>query len=476
MWANPEVYSEIPLHVAVEGTADSVTAQVDDEAPVDASYTGSGDWVADVPIAGLADGIHDLEVTVLGPGADPIGISAELGTGTEGVQLTDFEVVGMAGVVRLHRVGREAWLTWTDRSEGDAEAWLRKMDGAGRWTTEKVALVGAPEETLYARTAVGASSIGVLYQAHGSPYANHFKAVDFDGAELMEAVDLDPSGWNGSFGGDVAFDGDGYVLAWRLNDGTGGGQVRWMRVEESTWETTGPVLVAETGPGDSTDIVGGFEPFSFVDVAAIGGMSIVGFVRSRYDSGLDIAVPKGQLALLGTDGTIQWSDYAGVDDDWTWHRECRTFEAADTFVAVWSAANLIDDDLPNYFFAAQTDSEGALDPDRGAGTLMLEQVDDRDEPFFVPHADRFGVLAWWDHRAYTFHPSDGRIELYAAPVSASLELGDDVVFEHARCVAGTTHLHGAPAGTNVMLVWRDERHGSGILDPKPEAWFETVWF
>jgi hypothetical protein len=42
-------------------------------------------------------------------------------------------------------------------------------------------------------------------------------------------------------------------------------------------------------------------------------------------------------------------------------------------------------------------------------------------------------------------------------------------------VAGTTMLWAAPAGTNALLTWVDERHGGGVLDPRPEVYFETAW-
>jgi hypothetical protein len=106
---------------------------------------------------------------------------------------------------------------------------------------------------------------------------------------------------------------------------------------------------------------------------------------------------------------------------------------------------------------------------------MFEQVDDRDEPFLLAHPDRFGVLAWWDHRSYTLEWPDGRIELFAATVGADVSAADEVLFPHARCIAGTSMLHAAPAGTNVLLIWLDERHGGGILDPRPEIYFETIW-
>jgi hypothetical protein len=27
-----------------------------------------------------------------------------------------------------------------------------------------------------------------------------------------------------------------------------------------------------------------------------------------------------------------------------------------------------------------------------------------------------------------------------------------------------------------VLLWVDERHGMGIMDPKPEMWMETAWY
>ena len=48
--------------------------------------------------------------------------------------------------------------------------------------------------------------------------------------------------------------------------------------------------------------------------------------------------------------------------------------------------------------------------------------------------------------------------------------------EAIRFVAGTSDLMETNAGSNVVLVWVDERHGNGIADPKPELYFETAWF
>ena len=48
--------------------------------------------------------------------------------------------------------------------------------------------------------------------------------------------------------------------------------------------------------------------------------------------------------------------------------------------------------------------------------------------------------------------------------------------EEIRFVAGTSDLMATNAGSNVVLIWVDERHGNGIADPKPELYFETAWY
>jgi hypothetical protein len=241
---------------------------------------------------------------------------------------------------------------------------------------------------------------------------------------------------------------------------------------------TGPVAVAASGPATEADPIGGFEPFSFIDVAVLGDLSLVGFVRGHYDELLGMEIPKSQLALVDADGTVEYGAYAGLETDFTFHRECRVFTVGGSFVAVWSASDLLDpsDNPPNLFYATRTDGDGALDPGRRAGTVMFDAVDDRDEPFLIATPAALGALAWLDHRAYTLDPARGRIELYAAPVGEDLRTGEEAVFPHARFVAGTSMLFAAAAGTNALLIWIDERHGMGIMDPKPEAYFETAWF
>ena len=72
---------------------------------------------------------------------------------------------------------------------------------------------------------------------------------------------------------------------------------------------------------------------------------------------------------------------------------------------------------------------------------------------------------------------DGYITLYAAPVGADLTTADPpIVFDHARAFAGLTELNAAAAGTNAILVWVDNRHSQGIMDPRPELYLDTAWY
>ena len=88
----------------------------------------------------------------------------------------------------------------------------------------------------------------------------------------------------------------------------------------------------------------------------------------------------------------------------------------------------------------------------------------------------FGVLAWTDGRSQRQDPTKGKTELYVAPVDAGLRVGDAVRFPHSKFYPGTGEVTATSAGTNVLLLWVDERHGGGLTDPKPEVWFETAWY
>jgi hypothetical protein len=475
MLVNPDAYERIVVRLEAPAGTGAVVLTAGEQV-VQATPDGDGRWAAEVQVSSLPAGTASLAASAMVDGATVSSAAAELVVSTTGAQLSDFFADGFAGAPRLHRREGALWVTFTDRHEPAAEAWLRRLDGAGRWVGERIRLVGADEETLYARTALGDESIGVLYQSPGEPYSTHFKVVGFDGSERLAPMDLDPPGRHGSFGGDIDFDGEAFVSVWRVNDEADRGQVRWLRVDEMSLEATGPVVVASSGAGTVDEPEGSFPPFSFVAVQPVGARSLVAFVRGRYEGVLGEVVPKSQIAAVDNDGTVAWTRYAGIENDLTWHREARLFPYAERVLALWSATDLTapGDMPPNWFYATLSDADGELDPLRGKGELVVDGVDDRDEPAFVEHPSLPGVLAWVDHRAYTLDPANGQLDVYAAPLDDALYAAEPAVFKHAKPFAGLTQLGAAVAGTNVVLVWRDQRHSQG-LDGIMELWFDTVW-
>jgi len=472
LFANPDTYVTIPVHVAVTGAADVVRVAIGSTV-ADAKKSASGDWIADVAIQGMADGVVDLLATASTNGGAQTSATAKLAIGRSGVELTDFSTVGFAGTPRAFRIGDAAWITWTDRSASKAEAWMRRIDGAGRWIGSAIPLVGSTKETLYARTAIGKDTIGVLYQQQGGPYASYIKIDDLSGKETVPSITLDPQTWYGSYGGAIAFDGSGYVATFRSNDGAGHSKLFWVRVHEKTGAKSGPIEIADSPMSDAD---GGFDPITDLSIAASDTYSVVAYVRKRYDAVAQTAIPKCQVTVVKPDGTIAGSDFCGNKTDFTWHEEAKVFAVPFGFMPVWTSKDLNDPNPnpPVGIFGTRASAEGMLGSGRGGGSPMVAQPEDREAPFFLTHADHFGTLAWVDHRTYA-NSNTGRIQLFAAPLEMDLKTHDEKVFDHARFIANTSELNGAHAGTNVLLIWLDERHGGGVLDPKPELWFETMW-
>jgi hypothetical protein len=283
---------------------------------------------------------------------------------------------------------------------------------------------------------------------------------------LLEPIPLDPDGAFGSFGGDIRFDGSGFVLVWRVNDGAGGGEVRWMRIAEDGHDIIGPVSVARSGNDDPN---GGFLPISFIHVAPVGDGSVVSFNRDLWDTTLDLAVPKCQVARVDRDGVVTGPVLAANGGGFYFHHECRAFPRGDRAVVLWGAADLTsaENEPPTGFYSATTDADGVLEDARGNGTLEVTAALHRSEVHLVGASDQ---LMWLDERSYV-DLQTGRIQLYTAPLGG----GTEVVFPHARFISGTSQLNGAAVGGNTVMVWIDERHGGGITDPRPEVWLDTVW-
>ncbi len=470
--ANTAVYKSVPLHIEVTGTMD-VSAQLDGK---DVPTTPEdGGFVAELPIEGEADGELPIVVTATSAdGEDVVEANGTLVVSARGTQLTDFDVDGAAATPRLHRKGDEAWVTFADRKNGDREAYLWRIDGAGRPVGDRIPLVKASEETHAARTAFGTQGIGILYQHSGGPWSNRFKVVDFDGNEVVAPIELDPTNLNGSFGGEIAYADGKFVIAWRSNDGTGGGgQVMWASIDETSGDVVGPKVVAASGAGTMADEIGGFEPFNNVHIASIGGRSFVTFVRGLYMTTPDFEIPRSQLVIVEADGTVGDAMYLGGKAALRFHHEARVFNHGDGGLLMSTSNDLLDpsNNPPKLLDGQLLDREGKIDP---KSVQMIDAPDDRGEPFFLDHPNHNGVLLWLDHRSYTADILTGSIQLMAAPVNADLTVGEHVFFDHADPIAGLGQLHGTLAGTNALFAWIDDI--GGVTMPRPEIYYDCAWY
>lgn len=466
--ASPWVYAEVPVRVVVDGAADDLTVTFGG-VEIAAAREGN-DWVARVPLVAVEDGDHELVATATNT-THTGSARATLVVRAEGMAITEVNRDGNAGTPRLHDLDGHWHLTWTDSRDGGRRVRVAELDGAGRFLAPPRVLLAAAEDIVYARTAMGPTSVGVLYQhPGGGPYKNMFTVVDHAGAELVAPIALDPAGMYGSYGGDVVWTGDAYVLVYRVNNGAGSSHIRWMRVTPGG-DVAGPIVVAAAGMDDPH---GGFDPITHIDVARAGATSLVAFKRELHDAALELSVPKCEVIAVsdaGVVGELAYAATSGLD----WHHECRLVQDERDTLVVWGAQDLTDasNEPPTALRAAAIDGE-TLDPSRGRGALVVSAPLHRSEPALVG-----GVLTWLDQRSYQ-SLSTGRIELYAAPLvapgSTGFTAGTPTVIGHARFIEGTAELGGVSSGTNRVLVWIDARHGGGVVNPKPEIYLDTVWY
>jgi hypothetical protein len=468
--ANPALFSSIPLRIKTVPIAIAVELKVG-VATLSASDTdGDGVFTVSLPIASLADGVFDLTATATAPAL--LGqATAKLTIAHQGLRLTDWAESKLGNAPRLHAVGSELWLTWADKLNGVSQGWLRSMDGAGQWRAGRVALTDPGQDTFYVRTAVGASTIAVLAQGPGTPYHSYWRVVGFDGQPVGDDLPLDPMGWVSQRGGDVYFDGQNYVAAWRLHDGMGGAEVRWLKVDEAKQAMTGPVVVMHADASDSNNYVPFFQPTS---VRSQHGNSLVSYVRAYMHPLVQTPVYKTRIATLSSTGAVMGNDFAGPAADFSFHKESRVFIHNGRMLPMWTA-EWLNDSATNpsvHVYGTQATAQGTLDSARGAGTDVLSNSDSRSDIFLISGETGASVLAWVDNR----QGPNVLPQVRYAVLDGALKLGPEKVISHANVVGQLADFGGTYVGGNVVLVWVDYRQGGPGANQRPEVWMETLWF
>jgi len=477
MWANPTVYPSIPVHVRTIGTATSVRVKIGSGSMVDAvDDDGDGEWIATVPIDGLTLDDH----TVLATAADDassFNATATIRLGQQGIKFTDFVSDGPSATPRLHHLDDGAmYVTWGRRPAGggDGRGLVQALDGRGEASSSPIPITPAGAgDVIDARAAMSDDAIAVLYQTPGTPYANWVWVTDLSGAELMAPVGLDSSGQGGSLGGDILYDpaGDRFVLAFRASAGSADSDVYWMSITGDGSASVGPVSVASAGDGSP---VGGFQLDASVQVAVAGGKSVVTFRRDEYNNLLTIDVPKSQAVVVDDQGAVSHAHYMDGKADFWWHWDAGVGAVDGELWTVWCADDLNDGTTPIPTSIRMSPLDPAQPGTLTAGSDVTQAPDYRTNPHLIDVDPGAAVLLWEDNRTFQ-SGGGGNIQLYAGLLGEDGAALDEVAFTHARFIQEASDFHGVAAGSNAFVTWIDERTGQGILDPRPEVYFETVW-
>jgi len=472
-WANPDLYPTIPVHVVVTGDVSSVEVTLGDALALAVEDMATGNHVATVSLADLADGAHTLTATSV---TDPtITATATLHLGNQGVQFTDFDVVGRAATPRLYAGTDHFWLAWTDRREEPRRAWLQAVDGAGQGQGEPMALTPPEHDVVYARAVPGATHWAVLYQTPGLPKENHLLVVNQAGEAMMAPMGLDGTEQNGSWGGDLSFDGAGFVAVWRNVDAnTGVSRIYWLRVDEATLAVTGPVVVTESGDDDPE---GDFLPFAFLSAETLGEHTLITFVRDHYNGLLEMSVGRCQAAVVHQSGTVVGETLLPTPLSLPFGFQAHVYRMHDELVTLWTGVSLYDEELnpPHRIIGGTIDTKIITVPGSVQPQVILQAPTERGEMALIEHPTHYGTMVWTDQRSKEADPINGRIQLMTTSVDADLVAGEPTLIPHARFIQDTSQANGQAAGTNTVLIWLDERHGGTLGNSRPEIYFETIW-
>ena len=482
-WANPELYDRIPIQIRTAGQNVNIEiAGVNYTAtPAASDHT----FVAEVEIGSLSDGTYPISALV---DDETIEDAPTLHIGRAGMQFTNWDQVGSAATPRLHSVDGAVYLTWKDRRSGSGRAWLQELNGAGVGQGEPVGISPGDQDIRLGRAVVTPNHVCLLYQeivdGASANFRNWLRVTDHQGNEVIEAIPLDEEGAYGLRAGDITFDKEGCVAVWhkRASGLDGKMQIEWVRVHLGTLEVQGPKTIATSGDEDP---IGTFLPTTFIHVATLDDRSMVTFTRNLYNDILELSVLTNYATIVDQEGAVLSESVLPTPYQFPFAIETKVSMVHDQWIPLWTASDLLamantdcstDDCNPDIqIFGSKLN--GAQDPSLIDPTDIIFDDQNRSQMALIEHPLHFATMAWIDERSREDSIVEGGFELYFAAVDEDLLAGEEHAVPHARFIVDSAELGGQSLGSNVMLVWIDERKGgSNILNPTPEIYFETLWY
>ena len=446
LWANPELNPRIPLRIQASTQVDSVEIIIGTKSVASSPMGDTNSWVAVVDISEINTGDHILKaVAYLGDAS--YEQEATLRMGTTGIQFTNYDEVGPAATPRLHLQDGDLWISWVDRRNSEQRAWLQQIDGAGSPAGELTPISPPNQKCVAARTVWGNSSIALLYQDKNESYRNWLQIVNKEGQALLNPTQLETENLEGTWGGDISYDGEAFVAVWRnRNPETNKSEIRWLKIQESDLTVTGPVVVTASGEDDPT---GNFLPQTFIRASAINGRTVVTFVRDLYNNLFEMTIPTNYATHLGGDGTILHEGILQTGLGFPFGFESHVHKIQNEFLVLWTAIDVYDGDdnnpnQPYRIFGAKVAPDFPRSPALYTKTQILIAPHARGEVEAIEHPHHYAVLAWTDQRTHVENALDGRIDLRFQPIDKDLKLANKC----AKQVKAST-----PLGTMALEIY-----------------------
>lgn len=481
----------IPVVVTATGDApDAVEVSVDGVASV---AEPDGDrFVATIDAASLGDGPHAVVATAKIGGVSSGTLSASITARDGSVQYTSFAEDGPAyGAHLALDPANDAILhTWISIVGGKHQLSMNRLDGALQRVDATDVVLNAPtDEPLSGYTAPSADGIGVVYRT-AKPNDTHWsiklRVVDENGAEKVPAQDLTGAGASFSMA-QAGADPRGYSAAWlHITPPTDPSdpppvEVRFARWDNAKGALQGPITLDVDQP-DAGDGAQRLEPLGEIGIACNATVCLVSYTRQKYIPLVLLNVPKLYVAVVDlATGALVGPPAAVSDKDWDTqlfgHHLIALpsgafrmiYTANDTKAAVTPKTPCDEMLQRDRLFAVDIDATGKV----LGRSPIFDFEGSRQFPRMASHPAGFALL-WEDQRSLC--ADGGRIRMTVNVGSPALDALLDPYVELPGSV-------GLPpedptlttVGTNVVVGWSDNRHGSGLVDPKNEIFLDTYW-
>jgi hypothetical protein len=490
-----DAFPTIPLVVAVSGAMPEAVEVSVDGATI-AAEKEADRFVATIDAAALSEGAHALVARAVGGAADGATATGTLVTGTGSLRFTDFASDGPAydGHLALDAARDALAFTWISAPGPKHTFSMARLDGAfARSDGQDITLNDPNDEPLSGYTAFGKDAIGVVYRTPKTGDVHwlvKMRVLDPDGKELVPAMDLTADGAAFSMA-QAGADPGGFSAAWlHITKAVDPAhpppvEVRFARWDLASKKLVGPITLDADQPPPSGSADGSqiLQPLAEIGLSCNQKVCLVAYSRDLYDKLVLLNVPKIFVAVVDlATGALAGPPEAVAPKDWDTQMFGQhlvtladgsfalVYTANDTSAAIVPKSPCDETLERDVLRVARFDETGKQ---VGKPTALFDHEGTRQYPRIAEHPAGFAVL-WEDQRSLC--GTNGRIRMASSVVGKDLSGLSDPYLEWPGSIGLPPEDPTlAVTGTSFVVGWSDNRHGNGLLDPKPEIFLDTYW-